>query len=192
MQLKYIDNFVFLKIFADHPSKDISQPTLPNSNHNIPIHISKFPSNHHGAASTTENILFEEFIKPSKVHTQPLHAEDLLYESQKFDSVADMQNKVPDHKITGQFRNKSSRIWDPHPQYLIDAFGMHLHLILYQDASFIPKDMKVTDISRNETFRHKVDVVEHEALQGCFYKGRIRGDEHSAVSVSLCDGMVIF
>lgn len=56
----------------------------------------------------------------------------------------DVEGKVPDHRITGQYRNKSNRIWDPHPQYLIDAFGVHLHLILYQDNSFIPKHMKVS------------------------------------------------
>lgn len=58
----------------------------------------------------------------------------------------DILGKVPEHRITGQFRSKSSRIWDPHPEYLIDAFGFHLHLILKQDSSFIPKDMKVSDI----------------------------------------------
>lgn len=51
---------------------------------------------------------------------------------------------LPEHRITGQFRNKSSLIWDPHPEYLIDAFGLQLHLILKQDGSFIPKDMKVS------------------------------------------------
>lgn len=57
--------------------------------------------------------------------------------------ITDSTGKVTDHRITGQFRNKSSRIWDPHPQYLIDAFGLHLHLLLYQDGNFIPDDMKV-------------------------------------------------
>lgn len=56
----------------------------------------------------------------------------------------DIEGKVPEHRPTGQYRNKSNRIWDPHPQYLIDAFGVHLHLILYQDNSFIPKHMKVS------------------------------------------------
>lgn len=56
----------------------------------------------------------------------------------------DIEGKVPDHRITGQYRNKSNRIWDPHPQYLIDAFGLHLHLILYQDNNFIPKNLKVS------------------------------------------------
>lgn len=55
----------------------------------------------------------------------------------------DVEGKVPEHRITGQYRNKSNRIWDPHPQYLIDAFNLHLHLILYQDNDFIPKHMKV-------------------------------------------------
>lgn len=55
----------------------------------------------------------------------------------------DVEGKVPEHRITGQYRNKSNLIWDPHPQYLIDAFNLHLHLILYQDNDFIPKHMKV-------------------------------------------------
>lgn len=60
---------------------------------------------------------------------------------------SDVEGKVPEHRITGQYRNKSSLIWDPHPQYLIDAFGVHLHLILNQDNSFIPKHMKVMKIT---------------------------------------------
>lgn len=60
---------------------------------------------------------------------------------------SDVEGKVPEHRITGQYRNKSSRIWDPHPQYLIDAFGVHLHLILYQDNEFIPKHLKVITFS---------------------------------------------
>lgn len=59
----------------------------------------------------------------------------------------DTEGKVPEHRITGQYRNKSNRIWDPHPQYLIDAFGLHLHLILYQDNNFIPKSLKVSHSS---------------------------------------------
>lgn len=63
---------------------------------------------------------------------------------------ADIEGKMPEHRITGQYRNKSSRIWDPHPQYLIDAFGLHLHLILYQEGNFIPKNMKVSDSNQIE------------------------------------------
>lgn len=36
-----------------------------------------------------------------------------------------------------------SRIWDPHPQYIIEAFGQKMRLDLYNDGSFIHKDMKV-------------------------------------------------
>lgn len=38
--------------------------------------------------------------------------------------------------------------------------------------------------------RKPEDHKEHEQLRGCFYRGRIRTDEKSAVAVSLCDGMV--
>lgn len=51
---------------------------------------------------------------------------------------------MPEHRITGQYRNRTSLIWDPHPQYLIDAFGLHLHLILYEDSNFIPRHIKVS------------------------------------------------
>uniref|UniRef100_A0A1B0EYZ1 Peptidase M12B propeptide domain-containing protein n=1 Tax=Phlebotomus papatasi TaxID=29031 RepID=A0A1B0EYZ1_PHLPP len=135
-----------------------------------------------------------EYVKPSKIHTQPLHADDLLYESKNQETAT---SNLENHRITGHFRNKSSRIWDPHPQYEIDAFGLHMHLILYQAANFIHNDLKVsllkakvTHIWPNETLRRKADHKDHETLQGCFYRGHIRGDEKSFVSVNLCDGMV--
>lgn len=34
------------------------------------------------------------------------------------------------------------------------------------------------------------DIREHDELRNCFYRGRIRTDDQSAVAVSLCDGMV--
>lgn len=34
------------------------------------------------------------------------------------------------------------------------------------------------------------DHKDHEQLRGCFYRGRVRTDDRSAVAVSLCDGMV--
>lgn len=46
---------------------------------------------------------------------------------------------VSEDRITGQYRNRSNKIWDPHPQYLIDAFGLHLHLVLFQSNAFMPK-----------------------------------------------------
>uniref|UniRef100_A0A6B2E840 Putativedisintegrin and metalloproteinase with thrombospondin motifs 9 n=1 Tax=Phlebotomus kandelakii TaxID=1109342 RepID=A0A6B2E840_9DIPT len=127
-----------------------------------------------------------EYVKPSKIHTQPLHADDLLYESKNQETAT---SNLENHRITGHFRNKSSRIWDPHPQYEIDAFGLHMHLILYQAGNFIHNDLKVTHIWPNETLRRKVDHKERDTLQGCFYRGHIRGDEKSFVSVNLCDGM---
>jgi hypothetical protein len=42
----------------------------------------------------------------------------------------------------------------------------------------------------NETLRKQSDHQENALLQGCFYKGTVRGDEKSRVAVSLCDGMV--
>lgn len=53
---------------------------------------------------------------------------------------------MPEHRITGQYRNTTSQIWDPHPQYLIDAFGLHLHLILYQDNNFMSRHIKVSGV----------------------------------------------
>lgn len=71
------------------------------------------------------------------------HSNSSVFSSLLFFGLTDIEGKVPEHRITGQYRNQSSRIWDPHPQYLIDAFGLHLHLILYQEGNFIPKSMKV-------------------------------------------------
>ncbi|GAB0092696.1 A disintegrin and metalloproteinase with thrombospondin motifs 9 [Sergentomyia squamirostris] len=127
-----------------------------------------------------------EYVKPSKIHTQPLHADDLLYESKNQETAP---INLENHQITGHFRNKSSRIWDPHPQYEIDAFGLHMHLVLYQARNFIHDDLKVTHIWPNETLRRKDDHKDHDSIQGCFYRGHIRGDERSFVSVNLCDGM---
>lgn len=38
--------------------------------------------------------------------------------------------------------------------------------------------------------RKAEDNRDHEQLRGCFYRGRVRTDDRSAVAVSLCDGMV--
>lgn len=40
-------------------------------------------------ADTTEA---DELVKPSKIHVQPLHADDLLYESMKFEPGAGLHN----------------------------------------------------------------------------------------------------
>lgn len=90
-----------------------------------------------------------QYIKPSKIHVQSLHEDDLLYESKKIDSpnYLGSENLQEYQHITGHFRNKSNKIWDPHPQYEIDAFDRHMHLILYHDNNFIPKDLKVSVIA---------------------------------------------
>lgn len=89
--------------------------------------------------------------------------------------ATDSTGKVTDHRITGQFRNKSSRIWDPHPQYLIDAFGLHLHLLLYQDGNFIPNDMKVKFLQFKWHFRIDIEFYEIDVLfLGCCMVGSIR------------------
>lgn len=56
--------------------------------------------------------------------------------------VAFTDNIYPHHK-TGHYRNKSSKIWDPHPQYEIDAFEHQFRLLLDHEAEFIPQDIKV-------------------------------------------------
>lgn len=48
---------------------------------------------------------------------------------------------------------------------------------------------QVTHVWPNETLRRH-DDQEYRQLEGCFYKGRVRGDDKSVVAVSLCDGMV--
>lgn len=49
---------------------------------------------------------------------------------------------------------------------------------------------QVTHLWHDEVIRKIDDHKDYEKLQGCFYRGRVRGDERSVVSVSLCGGMV--
>uniref|UniRef100_A0A182NLF5 Pep_M12B_propep domain-containing protein n=1 Tax=Anopheles dirus TaxID=7168 RepID=A0A182NLF5_9DIPT len=90
---------------------------------------------------------------------------------------------------TGAFRSTSSIIWDPHPEYKIDAFGISMHLKLWQDDAFIRKDMKVTHFWSNATLRKPEDHDENQRLQGCFYSGKVEGEPDSTIRVSLCEGM---
>ncbi|XP_062553913.1 A disintegrin and metalloproteinase with thrombospondin motifs 1 isoform X2 [Armigeres subalbatus] len=130
-----------------------------------------------------------EYIQPTKILTQ-LHDNDLLYDSKTMRSDSTGAHLAPKFHRTGLYRNRSSRIWDPHPEYEINAFGVKMHITLRQDSSFIPKDLKVTHIiSSNETLQRPKDHLENEALQRCYYKGQVVGDEKSAVTVSLCEGM---
>uniref|UniRef100_A0A2M4ADI9 Putativedisintegrin and metalloproteinase with thrombospondin motifs 9 n=1 Tax=Anopheles triannulatus TaxID=58253 RepID=A0A2M4ADI9_9DIPT len=128
-----------------------------------------------------------ELINVTKVTILPLHDDDLLYESKP--DAFDGHQWEPNTHRTGVFRSKSSKIWDPHPEYKIRAFGMSMHLKLIQDAKFIGKDMKETHVWDNETLRKDEDHLESKQLQACFYKGNVVGDKNSHVRVSLCDGM---
>lgn len=51
---------------------------------------------------------------------------------------------MSDSQTTGQFRNKSSLIWDPHPEYTVKAFGREMYLELNQHQNFVSKDLKVS------------------------------------------------
>ncbi|KAJ6633267.1 A disintegrin and metalloproteinase with thrombospondin motifs 9 [Pseudolycoriella hygida] len=44
-------------------------------------------------------------------------------------------------------------------------------------------------MGRNETIHKTEENKDIERLQGCFYRGHVRGDDHSVVTVSLCEGM---
>lgn len=82
-----------------------------------------------------------ECVKPIKMHKKSLHTDDLLYESKN--NGSGHNESAADH-FTGEFRKTSSLIWDPHPQYTIEAFGQNMRLDLYNDGSFIHKDLKVS------------------------------------------------
>ncbi|XP_053692822.1 A disintegrin and metalloproteinase with thrombospondin motifs 20 isoform X2 [Sabethes cyaneus] len=127
-------------------------------------------------------------IKPTKL-TQPLHADDLLYDSKTTSADTPGAQHAQKFHWTGLFRHRSSRIWDPHPEYRIEAFGLNMHIKLSQDSSFMPEDIKVTHVWQNETLRKPEDHLDHAGLQGCFYRGRVEGDKKSTVTVSLCEGM---
>lgn len=105
-----------------------------------------FPFSHHRPSS------FICFFSSHVLVHHHYHSNSSVFSSLLFFGLTDIEGKVPEHRITGQYRNQSSRIWDPHPQYLIDAFGLHLHLILYQEGNFIPKSMKVMGSVKRSCF----------------------------------------
>lgn len=67
----------------------------------------------------------------------------------------------------------------PKTSFLFTMFFPFTHFIL-----------KITHVYKNEMHRKAEDNRDHEQLRGCFYRGRVRTDDRSAVAVSLCDGMV--
>ncbi|XP_075146854.1 ADAM metallopeptidase with thrombospondin type 1 motif A isoform X2 [Haematobia irritans] len=128
-----------------------------------------------------------DLVTPIKFHNFSLSADDLLYESKRNLDNRNNKDYFSAFSGTGTFRSKSSQIWDPHPEYILNAFGKRLHLVLSQDTSFIPpKTFRVINILNNRS--EEVDLQEGHYL-GCYYKGHVQGDDQSAVAVSLCHGM---
>jgi hypothetical protein len=122
-----------------------------------------------------------EFVKPLKISPQPLHSHDII-----FDQMRNNHDEPPLRHHSGHFRQKEAEVWDPHPRYVIDAFGRKLFLELEQNDEVLAKDLHITHVGDNFTHR----IKQGSGMYGCLYTGKIKGDEDSAVSVSLCNGMV--
>lgn len=58
-------------------------------------------------------------------------------------------NKYPHHE-TGHYRNKSSKIWDPHPQYEINAADEHHFVLrLQQEPDLVAPKLEVRLAARS-------------------------------------------
>ncbi|XP_063700230.1 A disintegrin and metalloproteinase with thrombospondin motifs 15 [Culicoides brevitarsis] len=130
-----------------------------------------------------------EYIKLKKVLLQPHDTDVVQYEPTNIDSSELETDNSKRDDVTGHFRHKTTEIWDPHPQYELEAFGNKLHLNLYHDDKHVRPDLTVTHVWENQTLRRKQDHQDHDQLRNCFYKGHVAGDDNSAVAVSLCGGM---
>uniref|UniRef100_A0A336JY65 CSON006040 protein n=1 Tax=Culicoides sonorensis TaxID=179676 RepID=A0A336JY65_CULSO len=115
-----------------------------------------------------------EFIKLKKVL---VHDVDVMYEPETSEPGTENSNKQ--QHVTGHFKHKTTRIWDPHPQYELEAFGMKLRLNLYRDDAHIHPDLLITHVWHNKTLRRKEDHQDHDQLRSCFYKGQVAGDDKS-------------
>lgn len=105
--------------------------------------------------NSTENLASDN-VKLIKVSNFKLHDNDLLYESLRNLNTFNINNKSRGSVIsaTDTFRSKSSQIWDPHPEYILKAFGHQLHLVLHQDNSFIATDtFKVSYLEINTNIK---------------------------------------
>lgn len=69
----------FLRLFYTGNTTQSS----PSTHH--PNDIAVAHQNHTQQHESSDNEV-DQLVKPSKIHIQPLHAADLLYESTKFDS----------------------------------------------------------------------------------------------------------
>ncbi|KAL7038269.1 hypothetical protein ACKWTF_009531 [Chironomus riparius] len=127
-------------------------------------------------------------VYPNKIEV-PLHKDDLLYESNRNTSSAlILDNKYPHHK-TGHYRNKSKKIWDPHPRYEINANGHSFVLNLRPESDYVAPNLEVSHVTHNSNLRRKDEQQEHIEQKECQYNGTIEGDDKARVAVSLCDGM---
>ncbi|XP_037955485.1 A disintegrin and metalloproteinase with thrombospondin motifs 20 isoform X2 [Teleopsis dalmanni] len=131
-----------------------------------------------------------DYVTLTKVDNVGLNADDMLYESKRkhnYNKNLKTKDNYSAFSKTGTFRSKSSQIWDPHPEYIFNAFGRKFHMLLHQDTSFIPpKTFRVIRILNNRT-EEEEEGEEH--YLGCYYKGVIQDDIQSTVAVSLCHGM---
>lgn len=82
-----------------------------------------------------------------------------------------------------------------HTKQIINRF--HVLFFSIDNLSFIHTQtqrqrpiLKITHVWHNEMQRTIEDHKALDELRGCFYRGRVRTDDRSAVAVSLCDGMV--
>ncbi|XP_017143471.2 A disintegrin and metalloproteinase with thrombospondin motifs 9 isoform X1 [Drosophila miranda] len=139
------------------------------------------------------------FVVPTKVYNYSLNEDDLLFESKRNNDINSfLKDSSPAFSMTGTFRSRSHQIWDPHPEYNLHAFGRGLHLVLHQDTSFIPNDMiplirilsnRTDGAASEDGDQEQEQDQEQQHYLGCYYKGYVEGDSHSAVAVSLCGGM---
>lgn len=62
--------------------------------------------------------------------------------------------------------------------------------LFYIGVFFLYSLDQIIHMGKNETIHKTEENKDIERLQGCFYRGHVRGDDHSVVTVSLCEGMV--
>lgn len=120
-----------------------------------------------------------ELVRPIKIDP-PLHDHDLI-----FDQLHDNEDHPILRHHSGHFRHTAAEVWDPHPQYEIQAFGQVLVLELSFNYKFVSPNLQVTHVWENYTRR----AMHDPNASGCFYTGKVKGEKNSDVAVSLCNGM---
>lgn len=74
--------FVYLGVNLTEFDIDTVTSSSTHHNHNVTKQL------HETIPSEVDGSEIDELVKPSKIHVQPLHAQDLLYESMKFEPDA--------------------------------------------------------------------------------------------------------